>query len=974
MIRLLGRVTLDLGHARVAAGPAKQSAVLAVLALNANHAVPLDSIVDRIWDEGPPPAVRSAVYAYIARLRKLLERLPDVRLSRDGIGYVLGIEPDRVDVLAMRRAAAVAARAVTAGETSHAAGLWRSALELWHGDEALTGVPGYWAARQREALESERLEILAGLYTAELRLDRHRAVVGELAQAVADRPLAEGLVARLMLALYRCGRQAEALEAYERCQRRLRDELGCGPGPEMSAAHHTVLTAEATGAVWSEVPVTPAPVRTEVSGSGSGSMRAPVSDAPSAAAPTAATSIRGASSLSRVVPRQLPTGPRWFVGRENQLAELTKAMDRLGEPCGAAVITSIGGSGGIGKTSLALHWAHQNAARFPDGQLYVDLQGFDPSEEPVAPDVAVRGFLDALGVGASSAPLAPQALTGLYRSLVADRRMLIVLDNAADSEQVATLLPGCATCAVLVTSRRRLTGLATTRGAQILTLDMLTDTEARELLSHHLGEEQLRAEPGAVAAVVGHCAGLPLALGVVAAHAAAQPHFPLAALAEELREESARLDALDGGDLTANVRVAFSVSYRALTPGAAELFRLLGLAPGTETSEAAVSSLLGAPMAATRRILRELEVVHLVRRSAPGRYRLHDLLHLYAAERAVADQPEPSQDQALRRQMDFYLHTARAGAAILSPLSHHSLEMDAPLAGVTLEHLPDQAAVMEWFRAEHSCLIAAQRLAAERGWDVLVWHLARVVDGFLWRQGHLHDHAALWRTGLAAAERLGEAGAQAWALRRLAHACARAGNHKAAVAHAGQALAAASEAGDTAEQARIHDVMAWAWARQGDDRQALTHVHHTLRLQRLLNDPLAVANALNAVGWYEARLGDYRTALTHCEEGLAIHRREGFRDGQACTLDSLGYIALSANRHADALDYYRQALALFHDLGNIYEEANTLANIGDVHLAHGRLPDARENWQQAITLYQSQHRKEDAERLQAKLDSMRPPS
>ncbi|MFJ9034039.1 AfsR/SARP family transcriptional regulator [Streptomyces sp. NPDC102274] len=938
---VLGEIQAHSDGVAVDLGPARQRTVLAALLVDINRTVPVDRLVDRVWGIRPPQRGRSTLYSYLSRLRQALDTMADetcadrASIARRPAGYAFLAEPAVVDVHVFGDLVGQA----RAADDGRAAALFERALGLWRG-EPFAGVDTPWFNSLRESLLGERHACRLDRNDVQLRRGHHASLLTELAACHDAHPLDERLAAQFMLALYRSGRTADALRCFEQVRRALAEELGSDPGLELGRLHQRLLANDpALG----------------------------VPGATAAPAAGAASTSGIPTSRDRALPRQLPAAPMWFTGRQLELAELDEALGQAGQPGGAVAVCAVSGIGGIGKTSLAMYWAHRNTDRFPDGQLYVDLRGFAPSGEPLAPAAAVRVFLDALGVDPGSVPVDQQALAGLYRSLVAERRMLIVLDNAEDAAQVAALLPGGAGCAVLVTSRRRLTGLAVTHRARLLPLDALTASESWKLLGRHLGEDRLAVDPEAVTAVLEHCAGLPLAISVVGARAATRTGSPLTVLAEELQDQSARLDALDAGDLSASVRAVCLVSYRALSDGAAEAFRLLGAAPGPEIGLAAAGSLLGRSPAATRAALRALETVHLVQQPAAHRYRMHDLIRLYAAERAAVDQKEESRDQALRRVLDFYLHTAYAGDRILTPLQHHGLELEPPLDGVTPQAPADQMAVMSWFRAEHACLLAAQGFADRQRWDVLVWQLARVVDGFLWRQGRLHDHLALWRTGLAAAERLGEGTVRAWAHRRLAHACARSGNHDAALQHANLALVAAEDAGDLSEQARIHDVVAWSWARQGDDRQALTHVRHTLRLQRMGHDPLARANALNAVGWYEARLGDYGQALAHCKEGLEIHERQGFRDGEACTLDSLGFIAHAAARHDEALVYYRSARALFHDLGNLYEEANTLANLGDVHLALAQPDEARHNWRQAVSLYHSQHRAEDARRLQDKL-------
>jgi DNA-binding SARP family transcriptional activator len=668
-------------------------------------------------------------------------------------------------------------------------------------------------------------------------------------------------------------------------------------------------------------------------------------------------------------PRQLPARPRLFTGRSVELARLTKALDALGDSGATVVISAIGGTGGMGKTWLALCWAHQNIGRFLDGQLYVNLRGFDPAGQPMPPEIAIRGFLDALGVQPGAIPIDWQAQIGLYRSLIADRRILVLLDNARDSAQVAPLLPGAGSCAVLVTSRHRLTGLATAHGAQQLDLDVLAEPEAAELLTRYLGHDVVAAEPEAVAEILACCAGLPLALSIVAARANAQPELPLAALAEELRDAADRLDTLDGGDLGVNLRAVFACSYHALGAKVARVFGLLGLAPGADTSLPATASLTGLPLSCARPVLRNLDSAYLVQQYQRGRYRMHDLVRLYAAERAHHDLPEDERTEALRRLIDFYLHTAYTGDRLLQPL-RPPIQLGPPSPGCAPYPLVDENQAMTWFGNEHPNLLAAQGLSKELGWDTLVWQLAWALDSFHRRRGRLRDDHTTWQAALAAAERLADPSIQSLAHRRLGGAAARAGLHGQALDHLRQALAVAAHADDRSGQAHSHYAMARALEQQADDRSALTHAHHALRLSQLLGNPTMEAIALNAVGWYHARLGEYHQGRTYCELALTLNRHHGHRDGEADTLDSLGYIAHLAGRYTDALASYRQALALYRDVGNAYDEANTLARLAETHAALGNHSHAHKAWRHAQGLYYAQHRLTEARRAEEHLATL----
>lgn len=670
-----------------------------------------------------------------------------------------------------------------------------------------------------------------------------------------------------------------------------------------------------------------------------------------------------------VVPHQLPAAPRVFTGRAGELAALTAALDDAADTGATVTISALGGAGGIGKTWLALHWAHRHLDRFPDGQLFVDLRGFTPVGEPVTATEAVRGFLGALGVDPAGMPTDLDAQVGLYRSLVAGRRLLIVLDNARDTSHVAPLLPGNSASTVLVTSRRQLAGLVTTHGARPLDLDVLPEAEARQLLAGHLGDARVAAEPAAVDAFLECCGGLPLALSIVAARATAHPGFPLRLLAEELRDHTTRLDELDAGEIPLNLRAAFSSSYAALTAEAAVLLGLVGLAPGPDIGLPAAASLAGLSVPRSRALLRELETAHLVSQPAPGRYRMHDLIRLYASEQAHAHQAADSRDEALRRLVDFYLHTAYAGDQALDP-HRESVAPAPPRPGCRPLPLPDETRALEWLDAEHPCLMAAQRLAVERRWHQAVWQLAPTLHTYHWRRGLLADQAAVASDGLAAARHLEDEAAQAPAHRLLAEVCALMGRHTEALERLHQALALAERTDDVPSQAHTHRVLAWAWGQQGEARSALDHATRSLALFQALEDQEWEARGFNQSAWYSAQLGHFEQARAYCEKGLLLHRGHGNRNGEALSLGVYAYLGLCTGRYADVLEHGRQALGLLRDIGNTYHEAVLLHGLGQAYAALGRPGEAREAWEQALELYRSQHRSGEAKRLQLQLSEL----
>jgi tetratricopeptide (TPR) repeat protein len=669
-----------------------------------------------------------------------------------------------------------------------------------------------------------------------------------------------------------------------------------------------------------------------------------------------------------VVPAQLPADVPGFAGRGEHLAWLDKLLAGVEADAPAAVVISaVSGTAGVGKTALAVRWAHRVRGEFPDGQLYVNLRGFDPGGRVMEPAEAVRGFLDALGVPPQRVPPGLQAQTGLYRSLLADKRVLVILDNARDAEHARPLLPGAPTAFAIVTSRSQLTPLVTA-GAHPLTLDVLSNTEARELLARRLGA-QAAGEPAAVQEIVTRCARLPLALSIAAARAQ-QSGFPLSVMAGELTDAGTRLDALDAGDAATQVRAVLSWSYQALTPAAARLFRLLGLHPGPDVSVAAAASLAGEPAHQTRPLLAELTRANLLSEQVPGRYAFHDLLRAYATDLANAvDNPEQRQ-AAADRLLDHYTHTACTASRLLHPTRDPiPLPLRPPAAGATPNLLPDHRQAMAWLTAEHPVTLAALRLAADLGYDRHTWQLAWALHTFLLRRGHWHDLAAAWQAALDAAGRLGDLAAQAHAHRSLAYTDTRLGRYPDAHTHHQHALDLSALAGDRIEQARIHLEIGYLYERQDRPDQALDHAQQALTLYQAAAHRRGQAIALNGVGWYHALVGDHTKAITYCEQALTLLQRLDEHWGQAATWDSLGYAHRHLAHYAQAVNCYQHALTLYRDLGDRHEEANTLANLGDAHHAAGDADAARAAWWHALAIFTDLEHP-DADAVRAKLHDL----
>ncbi|MFC3514357.1 ATP-binding protein [Amycolatopsis halotolerans] len=666
-------------------------------------------------------------------------------------------------------------------------------------------------------------------------------------------------------------------------------------------------------------------------------------------------------------PRQLPAQAGTFVGRRAELASVDKVFGALGSG-GLAVVSAIGG-GGVGKTWLALRWAYANVPRFPDGQLFVDLRGFTPHGDPMTAQEAVRVLLGSFDLEPAAIPPDLASQTALYRSLTAGKRMVIVLDNARDTAQVAPLLPGGSSCAVLVTSRDRLTGLVAAHGAKPVPLDVLGPADARQLLASRLGHERLAAEPDAAAELLSCCAGLPLALAVVSARAAVRPSFPLEALAAELRHASDRLDTLDADDTAASVRASLSWTHGALTADQATVFALLGLAPGPDIGLPAAAGLAGLPEDETAEVLRALEQVSLVHHHLPGRYRMHDLVKLHAEAIARRDLPERTRDAALRRLVEHYLHSAGGSGQLLDP-HRQPVRLAPPAPGCRPRPPADRAATIRWFDAEHPNLLAAQRLAAENGWHREVWQLAWALSPSLHRRGHNYDSLAVWSAAAASADRFADPVAQSLARRFLGWTCALLDRPDDALDHLRHAVALAGASGDPLSQGHALRFLAAVCDQHGDHRQALAHERAALVFFDALEMPAWQGDVLNMMGWSAALLGELDEARAHCEAALALLRRHHHPVSESNTLDSLGYIAHRRGDHAMAVDYYRQALALCRDHGHAFFEAEALEGLGHPYLALGNGEQARAVWRQALALYQTQHRTDRADRVHRQLAAL----
>jgi tetratricopeptide (TPR) repeat protein/transcriptional regulator with XRE-family HTH domain len=683
-----------------------------------------------------------------------------------------------------------------------------------------------------------------------------------------------------------------------------------------------------------------------------------------------ATAVGDRPRRLSTAPAQLPLDVAGFSGRETQLDHLDKLLDRLAEvkPGPPAVVT-VWGTAGVGKTALAVHWAHRVRHRFSDGQLYVDLRGFDPTGTVVSPDDAIRWFLDALADPAQRIPADVNAQAALYRTLLVDKRMLIVLDNARTADQVRPLLPGTPDCLVIITSRNQLPSLVAVAGAQPLPLDQLAPAEGRQLLVNRLGADRVHAEPDAVDDIIDRCAGLPLALVIVVARAVTEPNTRLAWLAAQLREEPNRLNALTTADTTTiDIRAVLSWSYEALSPEAARLFRLLSLHPGPDVSATAAASLAGLALARVYPHLAELTRANLLVESTPGRYRFHDLLRAYAAERVELDETADQRRGALERILSHYLHTAYAAALLLYP-GREPVALQPPGARVTIDEFTDLDEANAWLAIEHAALVAMIDHAGAARFDQQTWQLAWILYDYLDRRGHWQDWILTQQAAVAAAQRLGDPLRQARAHRLLGRAYAQVGRIDDAHAQLRQALDLFGQRDDHVGQAHTHTSLAVMLGRHQHHHEALDHARQALDLYRAMDHPSGQAQALNAIGWLHVTLRDYHQAREVCQQALTIFTQLDDRPGQAATWDSLGYAHHHLGEHTEATACYESALAVVRELGDRYEEAEVLNHLATTHQAAGRLDATRKTWQQALAILE-ELKHPDASQIRAQLTAL----
>jgi DNA-binding SARP family transcriptional activator len=913
--RVLGPLQVARAGIPVYVGEARKvRLVLAVLLAEAGRPVEVDQLVEAVWDGHPPPSARRNIHQYVHRLRGVLGA--DVLLSRPG-GYLLAAG-DHVDAVKFRAHATKGAAAAASGDLEVALRDLQVALDMWRGP-AYDGFLGCESvAAEARRLEQLRLDAVVTWARAMLTLGRHAEVAGRLSDFVRADPYREDLIGCLLLALYGCGRQNEALDLFRRTYALFRDELGVGPGEPLQRLHLAILRGD--------------PLE------------------------TVAISPFGRCSGP---PRELPKDVESFTGREAALAALEALLpDMAGNAPGNAVATIVG-TAGVGKTALAVHWAHRVARWFPDGQLYINLEGYG-SARPMASMDALTRLMRSLGVAPDQMPIDLAEAAARYRSLTADRRLLIVLDNAASADQLRPLLPAGHGCAVVVTCRDRLTGLVARDGVVRVILDVLTPTEANLLLCRRLGVDRVRAEAGASRQLAELCSRLPLALCIVSANLADQPYRGIAEQVARLRADPMAELAVDGDADGSAIRRVFESSYHNLPESTRRLFRRLGLVACQDFTAGPAAALADVGECEAAAELDRLAANHLVDQHRPGRYTLHDLLRCYAANVAQTEESAAQRAAAVRRLTDHYL----AGVTAAGQLTHpHLIRVGPRVAPVRPRGVDDHASAQRWFDAERANLLVVLRHAARKGPADTAWQLADELRAYYDMNRHMVDWLDAARSGLTAARATGSVQAQVAAFHGLAHVNFWLGRYHRAIAYQNRTIALDQDADSQVHQVFLTN-LAILLAHVGRTDEALGHLtravdshertgyqiglslallslanlhlqcgqlragvdvaRRTLNLTRELNSWRRRASSLNTLADLHHQLGRFSQAERYLAAALSVYRRFGVRDGEADAMRTLAAVLCDSGRPVEAKPHAERAISLAQDVhARLVESAAT---------------------------------------------------
>ncbi len=980
--RILGPLEVWTGQDWGGIGAPKWRALLAALLLNQSQAVSTDRLIAELWGDDPPDRAANLVSVYVLRLRRALGDPEGRVLTTRAPGYQLLLDPVELDAGRFEALAGQGRRALAAGDCLRAAELLAEALGLWRGRALADVPPSALVTAEASRLEESRLAALELRIEADVGCGLNAQLVPELRRLLSDQPLREALWSLLIRALDGAGRHAEALAAYGEARHAISDELGVDPGPELQRLYQAMLTADRVPRRWpasapadrsAGPPAGPSAGAGAVHSAGAGAAPSAgwsASGSLSPEAPAAEGAPRAARAASpRRVPAQLPADVADFTGRDRHLDRLRGLVSetRRGDnpPMTIAVVA---GAPGLGKTALAVHAAHLLRRDFRDGQLYVGLRG--GSEQPVPPDEVLARFLRDLGVDGARVPVDAEERAAMYRTRLAERQMLLVLDDARDAAQVRPLLPGSGSCTVIATSRHRLSDLA---GSQLVDLDVLDDGEAAELFTRIIGAERADAEPGPVRDVLAACAGLPLAIRIAGARLTARRSWSVGTLADRLADQRRRMDEFTAGDLA--VRAAFQVSFDALPRPAnrngidpARVFRLLGVWQGPSISLHAAAALTGEPEGPVADALEVLVDANLLESPAPDRYRLHDLLRAYAAERAEADEAPQATEEAVHRVLSWYLRTADAGAGVVAPYLDRVPLGPAepgcePMAFATAER------ALDWCEQERANLVAATRQSASHGLHDIAWKLPAAMKVCLDRLGYRAEWLTTHRLALASARELGDRAGEAWVLTNLGMVL---GQQRAqdAVGYFEQALAIYRETGDRRYQAQVANNLAFCYLVLGRHEEAVTALLGALKLQRQAGRRYGEGVALCNLGEAYVELGRHDEAIAVSQEALAIAREVGSVRDEGYALHNLGRAHLELGHLTEAADLFEQALAIHRAAGERFGEAQDLKRIGAARARAGHLAEARDMWTRARILFEGLGEDGQAAELGARLEKL----
>lgn len=905
--RVLGPLEVWLDGVLVPLPSGRARVLLASLLLRANKVVSVDVLVDRLWDGEPPNPVRAkaTLQMVVTRLRQALGEANCVRTVSEG--YLAEIAPEALDLHRFRSL-------VEVGKFADALGLWRGAplsdvsSDSLHRDD----VP---------VLLDERLEALESRIDADLDAGNLAGLVVELRALTRQHPLRERFWAQLMLALYRSDQQAEALAAYRAVSSLLVEELGIDPGPKLRELHERILTGD---------------------------------DEPPARAL--------ASSSPPTVPRQLPPDLGTFLGRQGELDELDSLLPNEDATSKTVVVSAVAGAGGVGKTALVVRWAHRVRDRFPDGQLFINLRGYD-SEPPLSSEQALTQLLTSMGVEPSRSPRSFDEQIGLYRSMLADRRMLVLLDNAATAEQVRPLLPASDSCCVLVTSRSDLRGLGALNDATVIRLDVLEPSEARQLLRQILRVTEIKDETvDELAALCGH---LPLALRIAAANLAGRPQIAVERYLVALKNGDRLGELSIAGDRQAAVRGTFQLSYQALAEEPRQLFRLLGLAVGPDFSAPAAAALAGIPHAEAERLLDHLVDVHLLEQRDGGRYSFHDLIRLHAKERAAEEESDSATNKAFRRLLDFYLHSADRADRVVRP-SRTDVALPELSHGVHLMHFSDYGSSIRWCAAERANLVAATRAAFDQGQFVHAWQIPTVLWGYFSLQTNIVEWDEVTGIALRAATVLGDEYAQAVCLHTMG------GNNKIRMRFE-VALEKFQEALSIRERIGHEHGIAATADEIGNTLTYLARFDEAIRFRRQAIDMrLASGNkagwaiTLNNLAFTLMKQGELSEAFDVCTQAIQVCEELGMHPTLAAIKGTLVEIQIGRRQYDDAIRVYRQVLAMPAEHRDSRSVVQLLIDSGEAFSQVGDLDTARDVWREAAVLL-DQHGDPRAEGMRGKL-------